>query len=1220
MSEDSSKYNVNSWLEDELYQQYQHDRGTVDPSWRQVFEGNGGGPATGANGGNGSAYKVLPAAPPAPVLAPVPVITAQPGDQMVPLRGPAARIAENMTSSLTIPTATSQRLIPVKLLEENRRRINDWRTRHGQSKVSFTHVVAWAIVKGVESHPVINNAYAESEKEPFRVVRGNVNIGLAIDVAGKDGTRSLKVPNVKAAQTLDFAKFLAAYDDLVQRARTNKLQVPDFEGTTVSLTNPGTVGTVGSIPRLMPGQGAIIATGAIDYSPEYRGVPEETKLSLGIGKVMMITCTYDHRVIQGAESGMFLARLQALLEGEDGFYEKLFDDLGIAVRPASWGALEAVTTAAPLDPLKAAAVERLVNEYRTRGHLSAHLDPLGPAPRPQANLDPGAHGLSVWDLDRKVSLLGGSGDSPFPLRDVIARLERTYCSTIGVQYMHIESAEEREWLRQRMEPSENRWALDAATRKRILQALIDAEGFETFLHTRFMGHKRFSSEGGEAVLALLAEMLERAANTGVQEAVMGMAHRGRLTVLANIVGKSMEQLFGEFDGDIDPDSIAGSGDVKYHLGANGSFASSQGKTINVSVAFNPSHLEAVNPVVEGLVRPKQNRIGDAAREKVIPVLVHGDAAFAGQGVVAETLNLSQIAGYDTGGTIHIVINNQVGFTANPYEARSSTYCSDVALMIQSPVFHVNGDDPEACVRVAQLALDYRQAFKKDVVIDMVCYRKHGHNEADDPSYTQPRMYAKIAAHPSVATLYAQRLQAEKAVTAEEVDALKKANRQKLNEIYDRAQQLKQGYEIQEISAVTEEQIEVTPAGTAVPRAILERVVAGITTFPADFHVHPKLKPFLDKRREAAQPGGLVDWACGEALAFGTLLLEGSSVRLSGQDCGRGTFSQRHANYVDYDSTREYKPLANLAPQQGTFEVYDSALSEYAVMGFEFGYSVADPLTLVLWEGQFGDFANGAQIIIDQFLAASDSKWGQPCGLVLLLPHGYEGQGPEHSSARIERFLQLAGEGNMQVANCTTPAQYFHILRRQMRGGKDNRGVRKPLVLFTPKSILRHPKAVSTLDELASGRFQEILDDAEVKDRAQVNRVLLCSGKVYYDLAAGREQKKAANVALVRVEQMYPFRESMLREILERYPATAEIVWVQEEPKNSGAWAHVKGPIRRILDASGRKLQYVGRLRSASPSAGSMKRHQREQAQIVEDCFTSPLPKRARTRLVRKKKA
>lgn len=1215
MSEES-KFNVNSWLEDELYQQYQHDRGTVDPSWQQIFEGNGQ-PAPAARGGNGAAYKVLAAPAPAPALAPAPVVHPLPGDQLTPLRGPAARIAENMTSSLTIPTATSQRLLPVKLLEENRRRINDWRARNGQGKVSFTHLVAWAIVRALDAMPVLNNAYAESEGEAFRLVRNHVNLGVAVDVAGKDGTRSLKVPNIKAAESMDFAQFLAAYDDLVQRARSNKLQVPDFEGTTISLTNPGTVGTAGSIPRLMPGQGAIIATGAIDYPPEFRGVADNKLVEMGIGKVMMITCTYDHRVIQGAESGMFLGRLQELLEGEHAFYDSIFSDLAIGLRPASWGAESAALPQANTDPAKAAAVERLIQEYRTRGHLGAHLDPLNAAPAPPASLDPGAHGLSVWDLDRTFVVDGAA----VTLRDLIARLERTYCSTIGVQYMHIEDALEREWLRSRMEPAENRWTLDLATRKRILNKLVDAEGFEVFLHTRFMGHKRFSAEGGEAVLAMLDEILERAANAGVQESVMGMAHRGRLTVLANVVGKSMEQLFGEFDGDIDPDSIGGSGDVKYHLGAQGRFRSTKGKEVGVSVAFNPSHLEAVNPVVEGLVRPRQTRLGGNGRDLVIPILIHGDAAFAGQGVVMETLNLSQIPGYETGGTLHIIINNQLGFTANPDEARSTTYSSDAALAIQAPVFHVNGDDPEACIRVAQLAFDYRQTYKKDVVIDMVCYRKHGHNETDDPSYTQPRMYAKIAAHKPVAALYADRLLAAQVVTSQEVEDMRRSIRQRLNEVYDRAQQLKQQYEIQELSAVSDSQIESSSSpSTAVDRGTLQRVLEGITTFPADFHLHPKLKPFIEKRREALQPGAALDWATGEALAFGTLALEGTPVRLSGQDSGRGTFSHRHANYVDVDTGREYRPLSNLAPNQGAFEVYDSALSEYAVMGFEFGYSVADPLSLVLWEGQFGDFANGAQIIIDQFLAAAESKWGQPSGMVLLLPHGYEGQGPEHSSARIERFLQLCAEGNMLVANCTTPAQYFHLLRRQMRGGADNRGMRKPLILFTPKSILRHPKAVSTLDDLAAGRFEEILDDPFLSDRSQVNRILLCSGKIFYDLLGGREQKKADNVAIVRVEQLYPFRESMLAEILDRYPAAAEVLWVQEEPKNMGAWTAVKGPIRRVLDRNKRRLSFVGRFSAASPAAGSLKRHQREQAQIVEDCFTFPLAKRQRTRLVRRKKA
>jgi 2-oxoglutarate dehydrogenase E1 component len=695
-----------------------------------------------------------------------------------------------------------------------------------------------------------------------------------------------------------------------------------------------------------------------------------------------------------------------------------------------------------------------------------------------------------------------------------------------------------------------------------------------------------------------------------------MAHRGRLTVLANIVGKSMVQLFSEFEGDLDPTSIQGSGDVKYHLGASGIRRSAEGNEIVVSVAFNPSHLEAVDPVVEGIVRPKQDRLGDTNRERVIPILIHGDAAFAGQGVVAETLNLSQLAGYTTGGTIHLIINNQIGFTTNPHEARSTPYSTDVARMVQAPIFHVNGDDPHACIRVAQMALDYRQEFKKDVVIDMFCYRRHGHNEADDPSYTQPILYRKIRQHPSVAELYSKRLIRFGVVSEAEVEQMRQATHRRLNEVFEQAQRHKEQYEVQELSALPAEPVAV-PLTTAADRAELERVANGITSFPDGFTIHPKLRNFIERRREILD-GAPIDWATAETLAFGTLLLEGTPVRLSGQDSARGTFSQRHLEYYDYEDGRPYIPLQHLSPRQPPFQVWDSSLSEYAVMGFEFGYSVGDPLTLVVWEAQFGDFGNGAQIMIDQFIVAAETKWGQPSGLVLLLPHGYEGQGPEHSSARIERFLQLSAENNIQVCNCTTPGQYFHLLRRQMHGGRDRRGVRKPLIIFTPKSILRSPKAVSKMDELASGRFQEFLADSSVEP-SKVSRILLCSGKVYYDLLAGREQRGVQDVEIIRVEQLYPFLLPEFYDLLARYPLTAEVCWVQEEPKNMGPWMFIQEQVQPVLDLSKRTLRYIGRAESASPSAGSLKRHQEEQAYIVEEAFAeAPLPKKTR-RLVPKKK-
>ena len=1202
------EFGINSWLEDELYQQYLHDRKTVDDSWTRVFESNGG---TAVTTGNGApAQSRVPNGTPALAAA----IEAGGDQQLIPLRGAAARIAENMNASLSVPLATSQRVIPVKVIDENRRIVNEHRALTGKSKISYTHIIGWAIVKAVQSNPTLNHAYAEINGERFRVSHNQINIGIAVDVAAKDGTRSLKVPNIKAAGELDFARYVEAFDDIVARARGNKLTVQDFEGTTISLTNPGTVGTVGSVPRLMPGQGAIIATGTIGYPAEYHGSSEQLRAMLGLSKVMTVTCTYDHRVIQGAESGMFLGRLQALLEGQEDFYEEVFAHLKVPHKPVHWETDRPVSMpggrGSELDEVaKEAAVLQLINAYRVRGHLIADFDPLGSEATYHAELDPATYGLTIWDLDRQF-LTGTLMSAEYEpqkvatLREILETLRNTYCGKIGCEYMNIQIPEQKRWLQLRMELTGNRWPLAPETRKRALERVIEAEEFEHFLHARFVGHKRFSLEGAESAMVILDEVLDLAANTNVHEAVIGMAHRGRLNMLANIVDKSLVEILSEFEG-IDPDSTQGSGDVKYHLGASGVRKSSSGREIIVSVAFNPSHLEAVDPVAEGIVRPKQDRLGDTKRERVIPILIHGDAAFAGQGVVAETLNLSQLEGYTTGGTIHLVINNQIGFTTNPNEARSTPYSTDVARMVQAPIFHVNGDDPEACLRVAQLAYDYRQEFKRDVVIDMFCYRRHGHNEADDPSYTQPILYRKIRQHPSVAVQYAERLVREEFLEDAQVAEIRAGVSARLNQAYEAAKKKEEPFQVQELSAVDPEEVSRPSPHTAVDRATLELVVEGITTFPSEFHVHPKLAGSLRKRHEVLN-GAPMDWATAETLAFGSLVLEGTPVRLSGQDSGRGTFSQRHLELYDSETGDRYIPLRHLSPNQARFDVFDSSLSEYAVMGFEFGYSVADPLTLVLWEAQFGDFANGAQILIDQFISSAESKWGQPSGLVLLLPHGYEGQGPEHSSARIERFLQLCAENNLQVVNASTPAQYFHVLRRQMHGGPDRRGVRKPLIIFTPKRMLRHPRAVSTLDELMTGTFHEILDEKAALNAARVTRVLMCSGQVYYDLLAAREERKIEHVAIARLEQMYPFPASGVHVILARYPASSEVVWVQEEPRNMGAWRFVQEQMQSILEPSGRVLRYIGRLESASTSSGSLKRHQQEQADLVEGAFAAEI--------------
>ena len=1206
---------VNSWLQDELFQQYIHDRTTVDESWKELFD-------------QPSAPAAARPAAPAPSAATLSVAA---DGFLEPLRGTPARIAENMAASVSIPLATSQRTIAVKVMDENRRIINHHRTLTGKSKVSFTHLIGWAVVKAIEEFPVLNYAYTEKDGQPFRVVHPQINLGIAVDVAGRDGARSLVVPNIKNTGSLSFAEYVAHFDDLVARARSGKLTTADFQGTTISLTNPGTVGTMSSNPRLVLGQGAIIAAGAIDYPAEYSGAAEETRALIGLSKVMSLTCTYDHRIIQGAESGAFLGKVQALLDGADGFYDEVFDHLRLPHVPVRW-----VKDRRPLLPgasartaeiAKQAGIMQMINAYRVRGHLIADLDPLGAEPAYHAELDPETYGLTIWDLDREFltgslsEAVGDGGPKPVAtLREILETLRQTYCGKIGCEYMNIQVPEQKSWLQHRMEPEANNWPLDKDTRVRILKSLIAAEEFEHFLHSRYVGQKRFAIEGGETALAIVAEILERAAQNNVHEVVMGMAHRGRLNILANVVGKDLKKIFSEFEGEIDPASTQGSGDVKYHLGATGVVKCANGKEIVASVAPNPSHLEAVDPVVEGIVRPKQDRLGDTSRERVLPLLIHGDAAFSGQGVVAETLNLSQLDGYATGGTIHLIINNQIGFTTLPDEARSTPYSTDVARGVQAPIFHLNGDDPDAAARVVQIAFDYRQEFKRDVVIDMICYRRHGHNEGDDPSYTQPMLYRKIKEHPPVGVIYAERLSREGCLSAGEAQALREITAKRFRDAYDAAQAAAEHYDVQELSAVASEDIGNFCPRTAVNHQVVERVVRAITGFPESFHLHPKLRGFVDRRREAIHGEGSIDWAFGEALSFGTLVLEGTPIRLSGQDSGRGTFSQRHLVFFDSETGRRYIPMQHIAPGQARFDVYDSSLSEYAVLGFEFGYSVADPLTLVIWEAQFGDFANGAQIMIDNFISAAESKWGQPSGLVMLLPHGYEGQGPEHSSARIERYLSLSAENNWIVANCTTPAQYFHLLRRQMYGGHDRRGMRKPLIIFTPKSLLRHPRAVSTLHDFTAGGFVEILGDTQVPDAARVTRVVFCSGKLYYDLLAAREQRKADHVALARVEQLYPFATGQARDILARYPATAEVVWAQEEPRNMGPWRFIEEQLEPLVEPARGGLRYVGRPESASPASGSGRRHQQEQTEIVNDALTpGAISQTRRVRVVARRK-
>ena len=1208
----------------DLLELYRQDRRSVEKSWRDYFDRIAGLPAEdddprATTQPAAVAVPVQPVAAAAPQAAPAapaeaapqareatlvrseaqaPVATRSkamvvpailPGDIAQPIRGGAIRIVENMEASLGVPTATSIRTIPVRTLEENRRILNKHRDATGGSKISFTHLVAWAILRCLDAFPRLNDAYAELDGEPHRLQRDSVRLGLAVDVQRKDGSRSLLVPNIKNAGKLDFAGFLRAYDELVAKTRKSAITPDDFLGTSISLTNPGTLGTTSSAPRLMPGQGVIVATGALDYPAEYRSMAPKTLSLLGISKVMTLTSTYDHRIIQGAESGLFLARMEELLKGEDEFYERIFEDLKLPHRPVRWEIDSAPGLGGPAggreEVEKQARVIQLIHAYRVRGHLVSDLDPLDAKRAPHKDLDPATYGLTLWDLDRDFITNGLSGRDRGTLREILETLRDTYCGTIGVEYMYIADPERKEWLQERMESSRNRLPLNTPQRRRILEKLVEAEGFERFLHTKYVGHKRFSLEGCEALIPLLDRVLCDAARAGVKEAVIGMSHRGRLNVLANTIGKPLVQIFSEFEGHVDADSTQGSGDVKYHLGASGQHTADTGETLAVSVSPNPSHLEFVNPVVEGMVRAKQDALGDQERSQVIPILLHGDAAIAGQGIVAETLNLAGLEGYATGGTIHIVVNNQIGFTTLPQDARSSTYCTDVAKMVHAPVFHVNGDDPEAVAYAAAVAFEYRQRFKRDVLIDLVGYRRWGHNEGDEPSYTQPIMYSKIKSHTSVGQLYGEQALRAGWITREELDsvwALKKAELQRDGEAGSLA------------VIARRPQVALRSVDRSAMRARLKTVLKVLGSVPEGFEMHPKLASHIKRRTELLEGRGEVDWAMAESLAWGTLLLEGVPVRLSGQDTGRGTFSQRHAVLYDVRSGKEYVSLNSVAPTGTRFEVHDSLLSEAAVMGFEYGYAVAEHRALVMWEAQFGDFWNGAQVIVDQFFAASETKWGQPHGLVLLLPHGHEGQGPEHSSARIERFLTLCAEDNMRVIYPSTPASLFHLLRWQ---GRDS--TEKPMVVFTPKSLLRHPRCVSSLEELSDGRFEAVLDDLRA-DPGKVRRVVLTSGKLYYDLLKGREEKKADHVALVRVEQLYPVPGADLARIFSRYSPSAELVWAQEEPRNMGAWRFLREQFLDgvIPDPGKRVPRYLGRDASAAPAPGSHKLHVLEQEHIV----------------------
>jgi len=1231
-------FGPNEWLVQEMYERYQSDPSSVDKSWWEFFADYKGTPSLNNSVKSGTPpipksqlAKPVPPAPVAksevitpevikpvieknvtpvktstttikpadPVVKPIPTLATPGAATVEPLRGVAARVVQSMEGSLSVPTATSVRVVPAKLMIDNRTVINNHLKRGRGGKVSFTHLIGYAMVKAIRSMPEMNTFFTDLDGKPAIGHPEHINLGIAIDLAKADGSRQLLVPSIKGCEGLDFAQFWSAYEDIVRKARAGSLTVEDFAGTTISLTNPGTIGTVHSVPRLVQGQGLILGVGSLDYPAEFHGANEQALADLAISKVVTITSTYDHRIIQGAQSGEFLRRIHEILLGEENFYDEIFEALRIPYVPIRW--VVDIQFDKDDDVSKTARVQKLIDAYRTTGHLMADVEPLSYVQRSHPDLDVVSHGLSLWDLDREFATGGFGGKSFMKLRRILGVLRDSYCRTIGVEYMYIANPDERKWMQERMEVGAPRTPRDEQLR--ILRKLNSAEAFETFLQTKYVGQKRFSLEGGESVIPVLDAMISAAADAGLDEVCVGMPHRGRLNILANIAGKSYGQIFQEFEGNYHDNEVHGSGDVKYHLGTKGTFVSESGAKTKIYLAANPSHLEAVNPVLEGIVRAKQDKLRVAAGDTtideqttypVMPILLHGDAAFAGQGVVSETLSLSLLKGYRTGGTIHIIVNNQVGFTTSPSAARSSTYSTDIAKMIQSPVFHVNGDDPEACVRVARIAFEYRQTFNKDVVIDMICYRRRGHNEGDEPSFTQPLMYKLIDAKRSTRKLYTEALIGRGDITVEEAEEVLRDYQQQLEGVFTSVHNTEP-----ESDPSWRPPVVPAPAtvNTSVAEDQLRKIALTQSSMPAEFTVHPKLLPQLLKRVEMLDES-TVDWATGEMFAFGSLLLDGHPIRMSGQDVRRGTFSNRHAVIVDKENGKELFPLRSLVKDPNQFHIYDSLLSEYAVMGFEYGYSVERDNALVIWEAQFGDFANGAQTVIDEFISSALQKWGERSSVVLLLPHGYEGQGPDHSSGRIERFLALCAEQNMTVAQPSTPASYFHLLRWHMKNP-----ARRPLIVFEPKSMLRLKAAASGLKDFTTGTFKPFIPDDKV---VNTTRLIFTSGKVYYDLIAEREKLGEHSTAIARVEQLYPLPiEEMIAEAKKHPKAT--LLWVQDEPANQGPWPYIALTASEAFVAheelSGRSIRRVSRRATASPATGNHHLHEEEEKALMTEAFT-----------------
>jgi 2-oxoglutarate decarboxylase len=1150
------------------------------------------------------------------------------------LRGPAAMLAKAMDESREVPTATSFRTIAVDTLDAKRRAINAVLKERGL-KVSFTHLVAWAIVQATKDFEVMVRTFELRDGKPFAIEGGPINLGIAVDVEKKDGSHTLMVPAIKGSESLDFAGFHSYYEELIAKTRENKLTADDFQGTNISLTNPGGIGTVASVPRLLSGQSAIIATGSIAYPPEWLHASPERIKQLGVSKVMTLTSTYDHRVIQGAESGAFLRRVEQLLQGEDGFYEAVAADLGIdaagvtSAHPASASPLPLGAAAPSAEPTTAPgevdeellqavqSATSLLKAYRTHGHLAAHLDPLGSAPKGDPALQPENVNLTPELMERipaHILRIGVPGES---LLEALPRMRTAYCGTIGYQFEHLSSHQQRIWLREMIETGAHRQPLADEEKHRLLHRLIDVFQFERFLEKAYLGQKMFSIEGLDVVVPMLDELVTISHRSGAEEVVFGMAHRGRLSVLAHNLGRPVESILAEFEGSKRIDAVkavaaiphGGTGDVKYHYGHRGVYETSEGEKISVRLYPNPSHLEFVDPVVTGGARYLQSEFEGAELrhdpKRAVPVLLHGDAAFPAQGVVAETLNLQALKGYSTGGTVHIIQNNQVGFTTDPEDSRSTPYAADMAKGFNVPIVHVNADDVEACTAAVRLAMAYRERWGRDVVLDVIGYRRFGHNETDEPAYTQPVMAAAIKSHKPVSEIYAEKLIAEGTVSAEDVERESTQRKEEMSAALKGLREKMEAGEYEDptvtgITTSTGELLDRTaspPVDTAVPAEKLRALNQALLKTPEGFNVHRKLRRPLDKRVDALESGA-IDFGQAEALAFGSLLTEGVHIRLTGQDSERGTFSHRHLVLHDENTGLKYTPMKNLEDATAPFELYNSPLSEIACLGFEYGYSAATPSALVLWEAQFGDFANAAQVIIDSFIVSGEAKWGQTSRLTMLLPHGYEGSGPEHSSARIERFLALGAEGNIRIANPTTAAQYFHLLRRQALIRKP-----RPLIVFTPKGLLRLDRATASLEDLTEGELHFILDDPKAADRREkVERLVLCTGKVYFDIDASERRDSAENVAIARVEVLYPFAKEKLENLIATYPNLKEIAWVQEEPRNMGAW---KVMSRRMPDLlpEGVDLTYIGRVGRASPGEGYSGAHALEQERIVLTALT-----------------